>query len=1101
MNLLSLVLRRAAHHWQMLATLGLGVIIATALLAAGPVLVNTVVEFGLRRSLLAADPLAGNLVLRAFGRTDADEFAAHDAAVRTTVATRLDPYQERIVSSVGARWLFPWVDDVLLADERLIPRVYGDDKSLRAHAELVAGTWPTGGANGDTFRAVIGEELAAAYGLAAGDRLPLSAGRDESAPTFFMEVAGIIRPLDADDPYWFGALGPLRSQSDDRYRAQYSALVAASDYFPMAAALFPNAPQEVTWYVMLDPARFTTGDIALVRGQLPELAADLRGLSPSVAMDTRLGDVLGSFAAQSNAVRVPLYFLTAEVVLLALYYVVMVASLAVRQVEREFAVLQSRGASGRQMFRLQLVEALLAAMVAMLAGPLLGVALVRALTTFGPLADVSEPGWSLTLPQLAWLAAAVGALACLVGLLLPVGPAINRSIVTYRQDAARSARPPWWQRAYLDVILLVVGLLLFWRLRVYGGIVAGGGVDWLLLLSPLALLIGAGTILLRVFPPILNGLAALAARGRSLPAALALWQAARNPTHAARLVLLLTLAIALGILTTGINATLDTSEAERARYAAGGELRLSSRGAAPVGLVQDGDTAVSRVYRTEGSASIGRAYLRFGLLGIDPFSFGPITRYRPDFAARPMGELLGEIAAGASLTSSTVELPGAPLEVGVWIWSAPEAEARRDSSAIPQGDIDLDRLGVSLRLVSAQGETLAMSLRPAENGDAPNGWRYFRATLPALPAESYPLVVDNLTLRNRARSQGGFSRELPESMELVVDELTVMAGGQRQVVADAERALALPLAAEAAGSAVFGPVHSRDGEGALGIAVAFGPGEALTLLPGEPIRPPDTLPALVSPAFLTAVDAAVGDPVNVAVDSRPLTLRVAGVVDYFPTLYDDLNGGFAVVNRDALLAFLNNRPDSGVNANEVLLETTGARGPEEVAAAAAELPALASIEVADAIRRAIKADPMGLGLRSVTLFGYALTALLSLVGFATYFYFSARQRESIYGVLRSIGLSPRQLYVVLLLEQLVLILAGLAIGTALGLVLNRITLPGLPITFGDRPPTPPFLARNDWAAIGRIYLTILVAFLLALGAATALLWRTNLHRALRVGEE
>src|SRR5690606_39052411 len=96
MYLLSLVLRRAAHHWQMLATLGLGVIIATALLAAGPVLVNTVVEFGLRRSLLAADPLAGNLVLRAFDRTDADEFAAHDAEVRATVAARLGPYQERI---------------------------------------------------------------------------------------------------------------------------------------------------------------------------------------------------------------------------------------------------------------------------------------------------------------------------------------------------------------------------------------------------------------------------------------------------------------------------------------------------------------------------------------------------------------------------------------------------------------------------------------------------------------------------------------------------------------------------------------------------------------------------------------------------------------------------------------------------------------------------------------------------------------------------------------------------------------------------------------------------------------------------------------------
>ena len=74
MSLLRLVLRRAAHHWQMLLTLGLGVVIATALLAASPVLVNTVVEFGLRRSLLPGDSLAGNLELRAFDRADAARF-------------------------------------------------------------------------------------------------------------------------------------------------------------------------------------------------------------------------------------------------------------------------------------------------------------------------------------------------------------------------------------------------------------------------------------------------------------------------------------------------------------------------------------------------------------------------------------------------------------------------------------------------------------------------------------------------------------------------------------------------------------------------------------------------------------------------------------------------------------------------------------------------------------------------------------------------------------------------------------------------------------------------------------------------------------------
>jgi predicted lysophospholipase L1 biosynthesis ABC-type transport system permease subunit len=93
--------------------------------------------------------------------------------------------------------------------------------------------------------------------------------------------------------------------------------------------------------------------------------------------------------------------------------------------------------------------------------------------------------------------------------------------------------------------------------------------------------------------------------------------------------------------------------------------------------------------------------------------------------------------------------------------------------------------------------------------------------------------------------------------------------------------------------------------------------------------------------------------------------------------------------------------------------------------------------------------------------------------------------------LRSIGLSPGQLYGTLVLEQVILILAGLAIGTLLGVVLNQITLPGLPITFGERPPTPPFQAQNDWGGVLRIYLILAGAFLISLGVATTLLWRTG----------
>jgi hypothetical protein len=71
----------------------------------------------------------------------------------------------------------------------------------------------------------------------------------------------------------------------------------------------------------------------------------------------------------------------------------------------------------------------------------------------------------------------------------------------------------------------------------------------------------------------------------------------------------------------------------------------------------------------------------------------------------------------------------------------------------------------------------------------------------------------------------------------------------------------------------------------------------------------------------------------------------------------------------------------------------------------------------------------------------------------------------------------------------------------LGILLNQITLPRLPIALGDRPPIPPFYPREDWLAVGQVYLILALAFLISLGVATALLWRARIHRILRIGQE
>jgi hypothetical protein len=229
---------------------------------------------------------------------------------------------------------------------------------------------------------------------------------------------------------------------------------------------------------------------------------------------------------------------------------------------------------------------------------------------------------------------------------------------------------------------------------------------------------------------------------------------------------------------------------------------------------------------------------------------------------------------------------------------------------------------------------------------------------------------------------------------------------------------------------------------------------------------------------------------------------VTGIVRYWPTLYEralnDHGAGFLVTSRDSLLLYLNSADKTPFLINELVVSL-----PDEDDATVHVLREQDGVDVtaANDVRGRIQADAMALGLRSATLLSFFVAALLSLVGFGTHFYLSTRQRQSSFVVLRALGVSPRQIYGSLLLEQALLVLSGLALGTLLGLLLLRLIVPGLPLRLGDAPPVPPFVARIDWLTIVRLYAVLGALFVMVMGIATGMLWRTRLHRALRMEQE
>ena len=157
-----------------------------------------------------------------------------------------------------------------------------------------------------------------------------------------MQISGIAQPQNPFDPYWFGQLSPLRVQSDSRWDAAHNVLIPADQFLEANRAVFDFRP-ELTWNILIDPERLDFDDIPRLRQALADFTFDLRSYDNRPGVNSELDDVLLNFASQAEAIRTPLYLLMIEVVLLALYYVTMVAALSVRQVEREFAVLRRSG--------------------------------------------------------------------------------------------------------------------------------------------------------------------------------------------------------------------------------------------------------------------------------------------------------------------------------------------------------------------------------------------------------------------------------------------------------------------------------------------------------------------------------------------------------------------------------------------------------------------------------------------------------------------------------------------------------------------------------------------------------------------------------------
>jgi hypothetical protein len=254
----------------------------------------------------------------------------------------------------------------------------------------------------------------------------------------------------------------------------------------------------------------------------------------------------------------------------------------------------------------------------------------------------------------------------------------------------------------------------------------------------------------------------------------------------------------------------------------------------------------------------------------------------------------------------------------------------------------------------------------------------------------------------------------------------------------------------------------------------------------------DTFPAT---AFVDVGDQLRLPPLRIEND----TAVIAGTISAFPST--DANLGEVFVLDFPTYQMMGYEPGSGIGSPDFYWAALD--GPETPVPDALASPPINSfrVESEQGLVDRLVSDPVALGTIGALTVGFVAAAVFAAVGFAVSATVSARERLVEFALMRALGLSPRQLGVWLLLEQGVLVLLSLALGTALGALLTSTILPLVTLTQDGRTAVPEVIVQYPWPAIAGLEVAVVVVLAVIVSAMIILLRRIGLGSLLRMGED
>ena len=1120
MSIGPLMVQRLIANWRLLLVLAFGVLVASTLLAISPVYTRVMNDLGLQQSLektlrsssrngftMVPIPLGDPAVVRQ--QQELARAMSEEIGWFTKDEVRFGSLPLMTLARGGKLVTTP--------DEPVLIRVQGITR-IEDHVNFVSGraAQPTNdptklevvipGETAAFLDADLGETVEATFAYDDCNRPPATQDPDQirelqrfrCTPQTVVNVritaviVGIIERRDVDDPFWStGSINFNRPMATDESPAIVPAVLPEESFFQALPQQLPSFPSEFRLLGLIDISRLDSANLDEAQASLARLKKRIEdaGAIPDLAT----ASPLASFQNRASFNQVTLILLLIQVVGIAVYYVMLVSTLLAERRSEEIAMLRSRGATVGQLVAMSVAEAFALGLAAAFVAPFLASGAIALLGKTGTFESISGGGFlPFTLVPVAFLFALGGAAIAAIAVVVPAFIAAKKGMVLFLRSSARPGKSIL-QRYYLDFALVGISAFSLWQLNQRGSVfdpesVGGWSADPLLLMSPLLIILAIGALLFRFLPLVLGLITRIATTTAGPGITLGLWQLTRSPARYTQLALLVVMAAAVGTFAATYGETTDRSQQDRALYSSGSDMRLTGIGQLASGFSADAADKLREVPGVENAMTATRTLMSIGplpnfgaqvdILGVEPGAAGDIAWWRDDFANQDLSSMLRRIQ-GSPIRDHGIQLPGEPAAVSLWV--------------APVGP----RQGTTLwlRTVDARGV-----FRFHEFGLLNfNGYRRMEARLNAQALGAvYPLSVVGIFMTQTESVN-------EDSRTLIIDDLGVVsASGQETIIDDFESAFRWEVVRTATrdrDTLTHVNQNAHSGNGAAAFAFLTGTGVPIR---GMSVSDPNIpVPALASSYFMERTGLKIGGEVELVFGKLLMPVTIQGVVDYFPTMYNN-DAGYIIVNQDHLFYYAgmtSERATQSTPTEAWLTLTKDPQAREEAQAAFLDRYGIPAGQIIDSqlILEEIRTDPVvragGSGILLVALI--AAFAILAL-GFALTLYLGGQARTVEVSVMRAVGISPRQLLTMISLEYLMIAAIGLIIGTIAGLRISETMLGFLNVTDDGSKVIPGFALVTRWDTVAIAFGAVGVAFLAGVLALAVYFLRLPVSRVIRL---